>query len=50
MVGISFVTDTGTWHVPVERQLSKRSGMMQILREKFIDYRQVQMKNQKKIR
>lgn len=50
MVGIPFVTDTGTWHVPVERQLSKRSGMMQILREKFIDYRQVQMKNQKKIR
>lgn len=50
MVGISFVTDTGTWHVPVEGQLSKRSGMMQILREKFIDYRQVQMKNQKKIR
>ena len=47
---ISFVIATGTWHVPVERRLSKRSGMMRILREKFIDYRQVQMKNQEKIR
>jgi hypothetical protein len=26
VVGSSFVTDTGTWHVPVERRLSKRPG------------------------
>ena len=50
MVDISFVTDTGTWHVPVERRLNKRSGMMWILREKFTDPSQVQMKNQEKIR
>lgn len=50
MVDISFVTDTGTWHVPVERRLNKRSGMMWILREKFIDYRQGQMEKQDRTR
>lgn len=50
MVDIFFVTDTGTWHVPVERRLNKRSGMMWILREKFIDYRQGQMEKQDRTR
>lgn len=50
MVGSFFVTDTGTWHVPVERQLNKRSGMMWILREKFIDYSQGEMEKQDRTR
>lgn len=50
MVGSSFVTDTGTWHVPVERRLSKRPGGDADLEEKFTDYRQVQMEKREKIR
>lgn len=34
MVGSSFVTDTGTWHAPIERRLSKRRGGDADLEEK----------------